>query len=816
MKQGIFTKQFDYHGTPVEAFIRWETNRDKHTTLIRGEMGFQAPSSENSGGGQAGHTSNPVAENTITVGFQCEGEIKQIPIISNKDIGGDLYKSEPFEIERDTDFNQNQVPFLANFYEDGHPMTEIAGAFPLDKLSSKIGAPQNLDWYDGTNFSRNGNKKKSPHDKEQAFEWTWEPAEDGVNNPVVGYEIGYREKPYKTWSADYVIPTTTEDGGWEKDGDRYYAWLNAADVAQGTEIQFWVQAKGADGTVSEKVYSQPKLFGNLLIHQRKAIAPQVIFSARNQEFYTPRQYQFGVDCNCDSSTVLDEQGNHVVYIEAEFNGKKVRKQISIPNKEANSWAGNPSRVIWVGFTNEDFGLLPKEMVGPPQEPVITVDTGYYIKSAKTYLAIGKNLTGGGLTLSPEVGLAIELPKIDDEYNLTGFTARIEVFARGADGPIPLLKFSASPTEESDLIITYPLFNSLLIGKTKPTDATPIQHRIFARVSLDWMPNDIEYEGDFTTSFQSVQQVFMLDGGENTYFYYSEDDLPVLRNNLALKLDAIEHYENRSQNMIELIVKKSNGERMPMQFSNVAPYQLVNTIAKASLGEDEDTIEVEWKFYQLDSQHYTLTSSGKASAYPQDAFKVKLRSITEAKIEGLKEGEDREFLQNNDDENSAKWESRVTWQQRHNTIFYIHSATIETPDGQSFTFDVNKMFRADSSSQDIGCTFENKIILEPSVNGMLPNSGGYKVTEVHLFGKKIENCPMVGTLIAPNKKYMFIIRTEYSEVYHGERITSDTPLSDTITENYALLPLRYMSYAVRPNSWCNPKDLGDITISRGEK
>nr|DAO16686.1 MAG TPA: hypothetical protein [Caudoviricetes sp.] len=33
MKQGIFTKQFDYHGTPVEAFIRWETNRDKHTTL---------------------------------------------------------------------------------------------------------------------------------------------------------------------------------------------------------------------------------------------------------------------------------------------------------------------------------------------------------------------------------------------------------------------------------------------------------------------------------------------------------------------------------------------------------------------------------------------------------------------------------------------------------------------------------------------------------------------------------------------------------------------------------------------------------------
>lgn len=816
MKQGIFTKQFDYHGTPVEAFIRWETNRDKHTTLIRGEMGFQAPSSENSGGGQAGHTSSPVAEEAIVVSFQCEGNIQQIPIISNRDIGGELYKTEPFEIERETDIAQERASFQANFYEGGHSIAEIAGAFLLDKLSSKIGTPQNLDWYDGTNFSRNGSKKKSPHDKEQAFEWIWEPAEDGINNPVVGYEIGYREKQYTTWSEDYAIPIMVEDRGWERDGDHYYAWISAAKIGQGTQIQFWVRAKGADGTVSDKVYSQPKLFGTLYTHQQKAIAPQVMESLLHQEFYTPRQYQFGVECIIDDSTLLDEQGNHIVHIECEFNGKKVRKQISIPNKEANFWTGNPFRTIYVGFTNEDFGLLPKEMVGPPQKPVITVDTGYYVKSAEAYLAIGKNLTGGSLLLSPEKGLILELPKIDDEYDLVGFTAKIEVFARGSDGPVPLLEFEADPTDKLGLKIRYKFFNQLLIGKTKPADATPIQHRIFARVSLDWMNNDIEYEQDFITSFQSIANVFMLDGGENSYFYYSEDDLPVLRNNLAIKLDMIEHYDNNSQNLLELVVNKSNGEKIPMQFSNVQPYQLVNTITKASLGEDEDTIEVEWRFYQVDLQHYTLTNSGKASAYPQEDFKVKLRSITEAKIKGLTEGEDKEFLQNNDDENSAKWKSRVTWQQRHNAIFYIHNATIEIPSGPSFTFDVKKMFRADSSSQDIGCTFENKIILEPSVNGMLPNSGGYKVAEVHLFGKKIENCPMIGTLLAPNKKYMFIVRTEYSEVYLGERITSDTPLSDTITEDYALLPIRYMSYAVRPNTWCDPKDLGEITISRGER
>ena len=62
MKQGIFTKQFNYHGTPVEAFIRWETHRDKHTTLTRGEMGFQAPSSEGPGGSIREATSSPVAE----------------------------------------------------------------------------------------------------------------------------------------------------------------------------------------------------------------------------------------------------------------------------------------------------------------------------------------------------------------------------------------------------------------------------------------------------------------------------------------------------------------------------------------------------------------------------------------------------------------------------------------------------------------------------------------------------------------------------------------------------------------------------------
>ena len=816
MKQGIFTKQFDYHGTPVEAFIRWETNRDKHTTLIRGEMGFQAPSSENSGGGQAGHISGPVAEETIVVGFQCEGDIQQIPIISNRDIGGELYKSESFEIERATDVTQERASFQANFYENGHSIAEIAGTFPLDKLSSKIGTPQNLDWYDGTNFSRNGSKKKSPHDKEQAFEWTWEPAEDGINNPVVGYEIGYREKTYNTWSADYAISIMAEDRGWERDGDHFYAWISAANIGQGTQIQFWVRAKGADGTVSDKVYSQPKLFGALYIHQQKAIAPRVMEPRNLQEVYTPRQYQFGVDCICDSSTILDEHGNHVVHIECEFNGKKVRKQISIPNKESNSWVGNPFRSIYVIFTNEDFGLVPKEMVAEIQQPTVTVDTGYYKESAEVYLVLGKNLTGGSLALSPQTGLTLELPKIDDEYDLTGYLVWIEVFARGVDGPVPLLKFNTEPTKESDLMINYKFFNQLLIGKTEPADATPVQHRIFARVRPDWMNNDIEYEQDFTTSFQSIPSVFMLDGGENSYFYYSEDDLPVLRNNIAIKLDMVEHYDNNSQNLLELIVKKSNGERKSIKISNVSSYQLLNRIPKSSLGEYEDTVEVEWKFYQVDLDHYTLTSSGIASAFPQEALKIKLRSITEAKINKLNEGEDREFLQNNDDENSAKWKTRVTWQQRHNAIFYIHNATIETQDGQSFVCDVKKMFRADSSSQDIGCTFENKIVLEPSVNGMLPNSGGYKVAEVHLFGKKIENCPMIGTLLAPNKKYIFPIRIEYSEVYHAGRITSDTPLSDTPNEEYALLPSQFMSYAIRPNTWCDPKDLGDIAISRGEK
>lgn len=814
MKQGIFTKQFDYHGTPVEAFIRWETNRDKHTTLIRGEMGFQAPSSEG-GGSIREATSSPVAEETIIVSFQCEGDIQQIPIISNRDIGEPLYKSESFEVERSTQFDQETVPFKAIF-SGNTTLAEIVRAFPLDKLSSKIGTPQNLDWYDGTNFSRNGNKKKSPHDKEQAFEWIWEPAEDGINNPVVGYEIGYREKQYTTWSEDYAIPIMAEDRGWERDGDHYYAWISAAKIGQGTQIQFWVRAKGADGTVSDKVYSQPKLFGTLYTHQQKAIAPQVMESLLHQEFYTPRQYQFGVECIVDDSTLLDEQGNHVVNIECEFNGKKVRKQISIPNKEANFWTGNPFRTIYVGFTNEDFGLLPKEMVGPSQEPVITVDTGYYTKSAKAYLVIGKNLTGGSLALSPQTGLTLELPKIDDEYDLTGYSVWIEVFARGVDGPVPLLKFNTEPTKESDLMINYKFFNQFLIGKTEPTNATPIHHRIFARVKVDWMNNDIEYEENYVTSFQSLSNVLMLDGGEDSYFYYSEDDLPVLRNNLGFKLDIITNFDNNSRNLLELIVKKSNGERKSIKISNVSPYQLLNKIPKSALGEYEDTIEVEWKFYQVDLDHYTLTSSGIASAFPQEALKIKLRSITEAKIKGLTEGEDKEFLQNNDDENSAKWKSRVTWQQRHNAIFYIHNATIETQDGQSFICDVKKMFRADSSSQDIGCTFENKIVLEPSVNGMLPNSGGYKVAEVHLFGKKIENCPMIGTLLAPNKKYLFPIRIEYSEVYHAARITSDTPLSDTLSEEYALLPSQFMSYAIRPNTWCDPKDLGDIAISRGER
>ena len=815
MKQGIFTKQFDYHGTPVEAFIRWETNRDKHTTLTRGEMGFQAPSSEGPGGSIREATSSPVAEETIVVHFQCEGDIQQIPIVSNRDIGEPLYKSESFEVERSTQFDQEAVPFKAIF-SGNTTLTEIVGAFPLDKLSSKIGTPQNLDWYDGTNFSRNGNKKKSPHDKEQAFEWTWEPAEDGVNNPVVGYEIGYREKTYNIWSADYAIPIMAEDRGWERDGDHYYAWISAAKIGQGTQIQFWVRAKGADGTVSDKVYSQPKLFGTLYTHQQKAIAPQVMESLLHQEFYTPRQYQFGVECIVDDSTLLDEQGNHVVHIECEFNGKKVRKQISIPNKEANFWTGNPFRTIYVGFTNEDFGLLPKEMVGPSQEPVITVDTGYYTKSAKAYLVIGKNLTGGSLALSPQTGLTLTLPEIDDEYDLTGYLVWIEVFARGVYGPVPLLKFNTEPARESALTINYRFFNQLLIGKTEPTDATPIHHRIFARVKVDWMNNDIEYEEDYVTSFQSLSNVLMLDGGEDSYFYYSEDDLPVLRNNLGFKLDIITNFDNNSQNLVELIVKKSNGERRSMKFSNVSPYQLLNTIPKSSLGEYEDTIEVEWKFYQVDLDHYTLANSGIASAFPQEALKIKLRSITETKINKLDEGEDREFLQNNDDENSAKWKTRATWQQRHNAIFYIHNATIETQDGQSFVCDVKKMFRADSSSQDIGCTFENKIVLESSVNGMLPNSGGYKVAEVHLFGKKIENCPMIGTLLAPNKKYLFPIRVEYSEVYHAERITSDTPLSDTPNEEYALLPSQFMSYAIRPNTWCDPKDLGDIAISRGER
>lgn len=816
MKQGIFTKQFDYHGTPVEAFIRWETHRDKHTTLTRGEMGFQAPSSEGLGGSVREATSNPVAEETIVVHFQYEGDIQQIPIISNRDIGGPLYKSESFEVERSTQFDQETVPFKAIFQENGTTLAEIVRAFPLDKLSSKIGTPQNLDWYDGTNFSRNGNKKKSPHDKEQAFEWTWEPAEDGINNPVVGYEIGYREKQYTTWSEDYAIPIMVEDRGWERDGDHYYAWISAAKIGQGTQIQFWVRAKGADGTVSDKVYSQPKLFGTLYTHQQKAIAPQVMESLLHQEFYTPRQYQFGVECIIDDSTLLDEQGNHIVHIECEFNGKKVRKQISIPNKEANSWVGNPFRTIYVGFTNEDFGLLPKEMVGPSQKPVITVDTGYYAKSAEAYLVIGKNLTGGSLALSPQTGLILTLPKIDDEYDLTGYLVCIEVFARGVDGPVPLLKFNTEPTKESDLTINYKFFNQLLIGKTEPTDATPIQHRIFARVRPNWMNNDIEYEENYITSFQSLSNAFMLDGGEDSYFYYSEDDLPVLRNNLGFKLDIIANFDNNSRNLLELIVKKSNGERKSIKISNVSPYQLLNKIPKLVLGEYEDTVEVEWKFYQVDLDHYILTSSGIASAFPQEALKIKLRSITEAKINKLNEGEDREFLQNNDDENSAKWKTRVTWQQRHNAIFYIHSATIETQDGQSFVCDVKKMFRADSSSQDIGCTFENKIVLEPSVNGMLPNSGGYKVAEVHLFGKKIENCPMIGTLLAPNKKYLFPIRIEYSEVYHAERITSDTPLSDTPNEEYALLPSQFMSYAIRLNTWCDPKDLGDIAISRGER